>query len=451
MDAKIKLIAATCLVVLILLIASQLLLFAPTLDSQKQNPDDRAYWLGLARNAWEYFRPGKGVNAQTGLHSAGLNCPYFADWDLGLYIQSIIDAEKLGILNASGTWGADERIEKVLTFLEGRELSSSGLPYLWYDTGTGGRYGNTTTNALDTGKLLVALQNLKDYRPSLAARIDLIVYNRTNYEQLKQSLDGTVDSIRIYDYYAAMGFAHFWPDRFTSVAESILNNIVSAPTVETYGVKLPVSKLISEALLHCVFELKPDERLLNLSRQVYLAHEARYNATGKYVAFSEGNTDLGEPTYVYEWVMYADGQTWQIKPSSFSDADVSIPPIVFLKTAVGFRAIYNTQFARNMSAYIESYLPRPISGYMDGVDENDRVVTTITDKTNGLIITAARYAVETNQGPGSSPAPSSATAGNIGNVSGPSVHAQPFITGNTAKNAASAIGKSKPHSPFGGC
>ena len=29
--------------------------------------------------------------------------------------------------------------------------------------------------------------------------------------------------------------------------------------------------------------------------QVYLAHEARYNATGKFVAFSEGNTGLNNP------------------------------------------------------------------------------------------------------------------------------------------------------------
>ena len=36
---------------------------------------------------------------------------------------------------------------------------------------------------------------------------------------------------------------------------SILNNIVSAPTVSTYGVSLPTSKLTCEPLLLSVFNL----------------------------------------------------------------------------------------------------------------------------------------------------------------------------------------------------
>src|SRR3990170_303769 len=107
--------------------------FLPNGNYQVDSIGSRTYWLQLARNAWEYFQPGKGVDATTGLHGAAVGYPYFTDWDLGIYIQTIIDAQKLGILIKDGAWGADARLEKLLTFLENRELTSDGLPFWWYE------------------------------------------------------------------------------------------------------------------------------------------------------------------------------------------------------------------------------------------------------------------------------------------------------------------------------
>ena len=239
----------------------------------------------------------------------------------------------------------------------------------------------------------MALQNLKLERPDLARRIDNLVYDKVNYEPLRQVVDTWTSFSDIYYYYAACGFAGFWPERFSSVTETILNKIVSAAPVETYGVNLPASTIACDPLLHSVFELKPDARLQELAKQVYLAHEARYNATGKYVAFSEGNTGLNEPSYVYEWVMFY-GRPWVIQNTAY--ADVQISPIIYLKTAVDFLAIYNTEFTRNMVGFLLSQIPQPTNGYIDGIDENGRLVTTTVDKTNGLIISAARYAIENN-------------------------------------------------------
>ena len=424
---EIKHLPVTSLIlILVLIFASQA--FLP-LGNNHENPvGGWAYWIVLAENAWEYFQPGNAVNAATGLHGAGLGWPYFTDWDLGIYIQAIIDAERLGILSRDGVWGADARLGRIMTFLESRELTSDGLPYVWYDSRTRERYGDTPANAADTGKLLVALQNLKLCRQDLAGRIDHVVYERTNYEPSRQAVDVLAGSTNIYDYYVASGFAGFWPERFSSVAESVLNNIVSAPTVETYGVKLPVSKLLSETILHSIFELEPNAKVLELAKQVYSAHEARYNATGKFVAFSEGNTGLGSPSYIYEWVVLPDGRTWTIKDTL--ESDVGITPIIYFKVAVGFLAICNTEFTRNMAGNVESHLPEPTSGYMDGVDESGRVVSTIIDKTNGLIIGAARHAIANDH-------------------LDLSLFPQPFIQGDVANNTALVIGESKSHGPVG--
>ena len=51
-------------------------------------------WQAVAANAWTYFQPGVGVDSTTGLPcSSG---PVFTDWDLGAYIQAVIDAQKIG-------------------------------------------------------------------------------------------------------------------------------------------------------------------------------------------------------------------------------------------------------------------------------------------------------------------------------------------------------------------
>jgi hypothetical protein len=417
-------------IIIVLLFASQA--YQPIGNNQVNMAGGRVYWRGLAENAWEYFQPGKGVDAATGLHGACVDWPYFTDWDLGLYIQTIIDAEKLGILSRDGVWGADARLEKLLTFLEGRELTVDGLPCWWYESRTGRRWGEGSPDVADTGKLLLALQNLRLYRPDLAGRINYVVYERTNYTSMWKAVDAMAGSTNIYAYYVASGFAGFWPERFSSVAEAILNNIVLAPKVETYGVELPVSKILCEPLLHSVFELKPDARLQELAKQVYLAHEARYNATGKYVAFSEGNTALDDPSYAYEWVVLPDGRTWVIKNQTGSD--VQMAQIIYFKVAVGFLATYNTEFAQNMVGYLMSHIPAPTSGYMDGIDENGRLVTRVTDKTNGLIISAARYAIENGD--------LSAFIWQNGDLS---AFPWPFIQDGVVNNTALVIGESKPH------
>jgi hypothetical protein len=421
---KARYIVAISLMTSIIMLASHSFWYGNS--RHESSSDIGTYWIGLAEKAWEYFQPSKAVDAVTGLHSAGLGWPYFTDWDLGIHIQAIIDAERLGMLSKDGPWGADERLEKLMQFLEDRELTNESLPYLWYDSRNGRRFGDKATNPWDTGKLLVALSNLKLRMPELAERIDHVVYERIDYESLTSSVDGWATSLSLYAYYCSTGFSYFWPERHTSVAEAVLENIVSAERVETYGVSLPKADITCDPMLHAIFELENDPRLLELAQQVYLAHEARFEITGMYTAFGEGNTDLGDPTYVYEWVLQRDGRAWLVKDHSGRESDIA--PIVYLKVAVGFSAIFATGFADEMVEYILNLLPEPNDGYMDGVDEDERFVKTIIDKTNGLIIGAARYAV---------------SAFDL------SCFPFPFIQNGAINNTLVVIGESKPRGPVG--
>ncbi len=352
--------------------------------------NNRTYWLNLATKAWQFFDVGQAVNSQTGLHGAGLGWPYFTEWDLGTYIQAMIDARQLGILQDSGQWGFDYRIGKIIDFLKNRQLTSNNVPYLTYDSRTGEPYQDTPSFCIDEGKLYLALYNLKNVRPGLAEDINYIVKVRNNNNILVPNPQSWLNVTDFYCYYIASAFKAFQFEGWNNVPSSIIGTIVSQPKVTSNGVELPIAHICTEPLLETKFEVKPqDSRFDWLISQVSQAHEARYKATGHYTAFSEGNTGLtgsNDPSYVYEYVVDTDGSTWKVAPQ--------ITPIAYLKVAVGLDAIYNTAYTESMVEYLIGKLPSFSGGFPDGVAENGRVVDTHIDRTNGLIISAARYVIE---------------------------------------------------------
>jgi hypothetical protein len=105
---------------------------------------------------------------------------------------------------------------------------------------------------------------------------------------------------------------------------------------------------------------------------------------------------------------------------------------------MGFLAMNKTEFAQNMVEYLLSEIPPPVSGYIDGIDENGRLASRVTDKTNGLIISAARYAEE-NSHIGVSPLQKSDLR----------VLPWPFIQDGVVNNTALVIGESRSHGPVG--
>ena len=363
-----------------------------------------AVWKTVATNAWQYFQPDNGVDRNTGLPKASLGFPYFTDWDLGVYIQAIIDANQTGLIGYDGDWGANARINKVLTFLETRELNATtGYPYWFYQASDGKDYhaqsdlATEPANLVDTGRLFVALNNLKAYNSTLATRINNVVH-RSNYDVFIAGIKADcATSTSIYSYYVNNGFASFWPNDLSGSPSTILNNLSSAGTVNASGILLPKGTISTEPLLCSLFELNNnDPRLIDLSKKVYLAHEAYYNTTGKYVAFSEGNGPTDN--FLYEWVVVPNGDTWKITQAgdySFSTY-LGIDPIIYTKTAMSFLAYENTTFARNNVIYLERTLPDPTNGYTDGADNSGNIISSVGSNTNGLILDAALYAIQNN-------------------------------------------------------
>ena len=134
-----------------------------------------------------------------------------------------------------------------------------------------------------------------------------------------------------------------------------------------------------------------------LSSQVYLASDAYYKSTGDYAAFSEGNSPPsdGANSYIWEWVVLPNGDTWKITGNNGSSY-LNIKPVIYTKVAFSFLALYNTTYARNILIYLEQTLPEPTNGYYDGADNSGNLVQDLGSNTNSLILDAALYAIENN-------------------------------------------------------
>jgi hypothetical protein len=420
------------MLIAVLVVTTPMLL--PLSYGVEDNSLDKQYWMDLAEKAWQFYQPGKGVNAQTGLHGASIGWPYFTEWDLGTYIQAVIDARELGLLQDDGSWGFNYRIEKILNFLQTRPLTSDHKPYITYDSGNGQQFDNTATFCIDEGKLYMALYNLKTFHPDLTQQIDQIVKVRQNNTEIVPDPNIWIGDTNSYTYYASIAFKAWGFSGWSNMPASIINCIVSQENVTTYGVKLPKAHICNEPLLLAYFQTEDQAEVSAkwLLGQINSAQEQRYAATGHFTAFAEGNTDLSDPSYVYEYVIDADGTTWKMSSA--------ITPIAYLKVAVAFNAIYSTQYDKNLVSHLMGALSNSSSGFREGIAEDGRSVNNIIDRTNGLILSAANYAISEIESPTPSPTPTQTSSlSSSPSLSPSSSTSTPFPSVSTSASASPSL------------
>ena len=399
-------------------------------------------WTDTAQTAWNFFHVGNAViwnpnitpshPYETLLGAAAMGYDYFTEWNLGTYMFAILDAEKAGILPRgpvtypSGLWepGSTDRLTNITSWLGNRQLCS-GLACRWYHV----YYANASappetpqspTDVADLGFLLIALDAVKRQRPEFTANIDG-VYGPGGIE--RQAAENLVCNtnwaagVSIYEWFVAHGFSYFGitcseVTEALGALDAILNPSIT-PQVTTYGVTLPRVDITSEPILLGMLYLRDADKtpgFATLAWNVDLVQERRYLASGSppqpryFTGFSEGNTGLPDPnSYVYEWIVQADGSTWSF---SCVNKQPCVPPIEYpikyLKAAFGFYALHGTQYGLDFVQHLLGspglmdycYLGSVDYCYREGIDENGRVVSTVVDATHGITLAAARHALE---------------------------------------------------------
>jgi hypothetical protein len=357
--------------------------------TQSSSNYSRDEWLNLAGIAWRYYKNTVDCSG-TGLPRAGFGWPYFTQWDLAQYLFATMSAAKLGIIPVDGVCGAKDRIRKVVDWLKSAELSPNNQMYLWYRQSDGKpakEISDAETNISDYGYFLIALARVKDFYPEVAGDIDYAILTRIDTESMANSENAWRQAGGLFKYFVAHGFKLFGFGNSTQVSNAlkILKQAYDTRRVTTYGVELPVLSITTEPLVLGVFTLDNDPLLLDLALRVYIAQQRRYENTGKFTAFTEGNTGLDYPNYVYEWIVTGDGRTWVVYPPT--------TPIIFFKAAIGLHAIFPRSYTRAMLDYVLSKFTDLTNGFQLGVDENGRLVDYWVDSTNAITLMAAEYAI----------------------------------------------------------
>ena len=362
-------------------------------------------WNTWANRAWNYFATnGVGWNSGTGLPYCGSGNHYFTDWDLATYLFAVLDAERLGIITKSQS---TSRLDLVRTWLLNRQLTN-GLSYLWYDADTGNPQGITESNVPDYGGLLVAFFYWKTRRPEYGQSIyDVVARENGGIVRLASTQSYWDVAYGVYRWYAALGFRLFgYFDAYTPVKNAIakLDQMMDNPGdqgTNVYGIRLPSEWITSEPLLLAALTL-PGEimnmtGIYGLAMKTYLAQENRYLTTSTWTAWSEGNTGQAAPDdYVYEWIV-TPTSSWYIT-RAVGGASTIPSPITYAKVAFGFQALYGTKYTKDLISYLAGFFGDYSQGVPEGATEAGALVNLKIDRTQMIILAAARYALMEERG-----------------------------------------------------
>jgi hypothetical protein len=353
-------------------------------------------WLTWAGIAWKYFQFGVGVHQTTGISRANLAWYATTDWDTGGYIIAIISAHKLGLISYDEF---TNRISKVLSFLKNRELTTKdgiqGWPYwaYYWHNGMPNTEGRLYTDAVDSGRLLYALDLLRKYDGRFENDV-LYIFNRSKsaYDVMQAQL-----SPWYYGYIAAKGFIAFGYDKSSLIYD--FENWKGS-FIDVYEQSLPAVKTTSEPIILGIIELGVKGNFFEFGRRVYEVQKSRWSSTGKLTGWSEGNYQ-NPPGYIYEWIIdpSVNPPTWVIK--SHDGTIMNVDPLMYVKVAFAYTAIYGENEYTLTLLNVAKNIYNSNYGFGEAVFENGTSAKSLwpveeafySDKTNQMILTSAVYAL----------------------------------------------------------
>jgi hypothetical protein len=336
-------------------------------------------WINYSNIAWQYFTPGFGVDATTGINYASQYYTQLSDWDLAGYINAVLAAQELGIIPENGTWGAYYRLNLIFDFLQNRPLTSNHLTYQFYDatTGLNSKSNRNVGNPFDEGRLLIALYDTELLNPSFASRISQII-GRVNYAYFGQRLV----SAGIYPDYCSQGY-RLW-NISTRVPALNASNVANG------------SYVVSEPVVLAMLEGVNDSYITQTSKEMYGGMYSFYNTTLIPLALGEGGYPYQQGLvysypYVYEGIEIPNGTSYNVVEANGTAINVS--PISFTKTSFALYSIYPSTFSQTLVNDVGVPLATT-HGFSEGyIIDGHQIISQTDGNANNMIMEAAVYAV----------------------------------------------------------
>ncbi|WP_329608335.1 DUF3131 domain-containing protein [Nostoc sp. CMAA1605] len=372
-----------------------------------------------AEAAWRYFQAN--YHSQSGLIDDRSDFQGATLWGLGDYLAALHAARSLDIISAQQF---DQRTRHLLAALGKLPLFAGELPNRGYNTRSlqaidyGGNpvpQGNGWS-ALDLGRLLAALYNLKSYHPEYTKAVDQIVLD---WSYLRVVRDGILSSATVtkdqagrtltrvnpetrlgYEEYAARAFQLWGFD----VEGSAVGGEYQTALVE--GVKVPTQRqrtdtnsqvnqyTVSNPFLLYGLEFGLDPKMRSLFEPVFQAQAERYRRSGTLTA--SATTLIDRKPYTIHSAITGKGEPWV----ALGDDGQAVPQARIVSTAVAFayHALYpDNQYSQKLfPATTDLY--NPLTGFYEGFYETTgKTAIGFTGSTNSMILQSLLYTVMNRQ------------------------------------------------------
>ena len=322
-------------------------------------------------------------------------------WDTGSIILATLSARSIGLIDQAEF---ETRIEGILKFLDKATTTDKGAPLPNFRSNPfNGRSVERGYDATDTGRLFVALHVLEGAtNGKYKAEALMKKWNvaATISDGAMQDIKGGAMSpaqSNIYRYYVSRGY-ELWkvphapvyggpsPDRDAAAKAQFLAELGS------------IGPISSEPSLNEIIELGPSPYASVIAETLGKAQKARYEATGKLTAVSEGPVDK-EPWFTYQgYDITRDGEhAWTVYPWQ-TDKKWATPEfaedyrVISSKAAFLWFAAAPDDYTQKLWEAVRETARAPKFGFHPGVYEKSGAAPQNIDvNTNAMILSAIAY------------------------------------------------------------
>ncbi|MGB7445068.1 MAG: DUF3131 domain-containing protein [Coleofasciculaceae cyanobacterium] len=388
----------------------------PTL-ARSLTKEERRY----AEVAWQYFE----VNYQsnTGLVNDRHDLNGATLWGMGDYLIALHAAYALEIISYEEF---DQRIRHFLGALQQLPLFAGQLPHRGYDTQSlqpidyGGNPSlegsknptaeGTGWSALDLGRIMAALYNLKNYHPQYTTVVDQIVLDWSYLQVVRDGLlfSGTVKKdengrlLTVVNQETRLGYEEYAARAFQlwgfNVEGSAVGGDYKTTSVEGFPVTLGREKkaayLVSNPFLLYGLDFGFDPGMSQLVQPILQVQAQRYQSTGTLTAAATSLID--EPPYIVHSTIIGQGEEW----ATLTDDGETVPEarIVNTATAFAFHALFpENDYTRQLWEATTDH-HNPEQGHYEGFyEQTGKTAKGLSGSTNSIILQSLLYLANNHQ------------------------------------------------------
>lgn len=365
-----------------------------------------------AAAAWQYFDTN--YHDKNGLIDDRSDFKGATLWGLGDYLAALHAARSLDVISAPKF---DLRVRHLLAALGKLPLFAGELPNRGYDTRSlkpvdyGGNPvpEGTGWSALDVGRMLAALYNLKSFHPEYTTAVDKVVLD---WSYLRVVRDGILSSANVtkdadgrfftrvnpetrlgYEEYAARAFQLWGFD----VNKSAVGG--EYQTAEVEGMQVPIQRrrsdtntknqyTVSDPFLLYGLEFGLEPKMRSLFEPILMAQAERYRQTKTLTA--SATTLIDRKPYTIHSTIIAEGKPWV----AVGDNGEPAPDERLVSTAVAFafQALApDNEYTQELAAATTD-LYNPLLGFYEGFyEKTGRTAIGFTSSTNSTILQSLLY------------------------------------------------------------